>query len=66
VPKPLQPSLPFPAPAAAPRASRKQAAVTHEARKRETAALILETPEAYGGEGSLPVEWARKILGVAQ
>lgn len=52
---PKQPWL-FPAPAAP-----RNRSVTHDTRNQETAALILANIEAYGGEGSLPVEWARKI-----
>jgi hypothetical protein len=34
----------------------------HEAGNRRAAELILREPEKYGGEESLPVTWARKVL----
>jgi hypothetical protein len=55
--KPLQPRL-FPAPASGKRSKSSQAA-THEAANRESAALILADPARHGGEGALPVLWAR-------
>lgn len=33
-----------------------------EAGNLETAAIILADPEKYGGEGSLLVEWAKKVM----
>lgn len=33
------------------------------ARNRECAHLILSDPARYGGDGSLPVEWARIVMG---
>jgi hypothetical protein len=61
--KPAQPSL-FPAPRASKKSrvtSHLKTTEAHEERNREAGARILIDPERFGGENSLPVQWARAV-----
>ncbi len=61
--KSRQQALPLAPPAPRKAKPRGSQASQFSADNAKCAAVILANPEAYGGEGALPVEWARRVKG---